>query len=283
MTQLKKEPLFYFLLLGAALFGLFQLSADQAGAETDDIIITQGRIQSLVQGFEKVKQRSPSQVELDKLVQSFVREEVLYREALAMGLDKNDPIIRRRMTQKIAFLSEDIISMAQPDDEVLERFLHDNAQRFQISARYSFQHVYLDAGKRETTLEADVQRLLEALQEQSLKADSAGDSLMVKRRFNNASESEVVRVLGDRFTEALGALDEGSWQGPVVSGFGVHLVYLSERIDARNAQLAEVRRDVLREWQAQQREQANEEFYKVLRARYRVTMPAKADLVGTAQ
>lgn len=273
MTKLHKEPLFHFLLMGSALFLLFHLVAGGSEDENAQIVISEGRVQALMQSFGKVRQRPPSQEELDNLVQSYIREEVLYREALAMGLEKDDLIVRRRLTQKIAFLSEDMIALDEPDDAVLEAYLRENEERFRLQARYSFRQVYLNAGKRRATLDTDIKEVLKTLRAQEPEDEVVGDSLMVKNSFTHASASDVARVLGERFVAGLDELTVGSWQGPVPSGFGVHLVYLSERIEARAPSLEQVRADVVREWSAQQRQQANDKFFEILRARYQVTLP----------
>lgn len=274
MTKLHKEPLFHFLLMGGALFLLFQFVAGGSEDENAQIVISEGRVQALMQSFGKVRQRPPSQEELDNLVQSYIREEVLYREALAMGLEKDDLIVRRRLTQKIAFLSEDMIALDEPDDAVLEAYLRENEERFRLQVRYSFRQVYLNAGKRRATLDTDIKEVLKTLRAQEPEDEVVGDSLMVKNSFTHASASDVARVLGERFVAGLDELTVGNnWQGPVPSGFGVHLVYLSERIEARAPSLEQVRADVVREWSAQQRQQANDKFFEILRARYQVTLP----------
>lgn len=273
MKYLLREPLVHFLLLSGLLFGFSQLSNYGGALENDEIVISQGQLDVLVGGFEKLKQRAPTPKELDHMIGSYVRDEVLYREALAMGLDKNDAVVRRRLAQKMMFLSENLSAANEPDDAELQRFLEQHVERFQRPARYSFMQVYLNVSERQTTLDADIASLREGLNSQRLQADSAGDSLMIASSFTQATTQQISRLLGERFTAGLAGLSVGSWQGPIESGFGVHLVLISEYTPPELPALAEVRDDVLRDWQARQRDIDNDEFYKVLQARYTITLP----------
>lgn len=279
MLKLVKDPLFHFLLLGVAFFVLFEWVAGDARTEIDqakEIVVTEGRIRALSQNFEKVWQRPPSEQELEGLIQGHVREEILYREALAMGLDRDDTIVRRRMRQKIEFLSEDIASLNEPSDDDLQAFLAADPERFREETRFSFRQVYVDTNKRGKSAEVDALSLLAELREHGGDASGVGDRLMVQHRFDNEPEREVARALGGQFLEALMDCPTGSWQGPIASGFGLHLVHIGERIDASIPKLAEVRDSVLREWSAVERTKANEAFYEMLRERYTVTIARSA-------
>ncbi len=261
-------------MLGVALFALFQWVAEPSRDrdQTSEIVITAGRIQALSQSFEKVWQRPATEAELGGLIQAHIREEVLYREALAMGLDRDDTIVRRRMRQKMEFLSEDLLSLDEPSETELQAFLAAQPERFRQESRFSFRQVYLNANKRDTSAEADALVLLAKLQEHDGDASKIGDPLMVQHRFENEPEREVSRALGKQFLQSLRNTPLGSWQGPIVSGFGLHLVHISHRTNGKAPALAEVRKAVLREWSAAKRKQANEAFYEALRARYKVTV-----------
>lgn len=275
MNKVLKEPLLHFLLLGVAFFVLFEWVAGDAGTEierAEKIVVTEGRIRALSQNFSRVWQRPPSEQELDGLIQEHIREEILYREALAIGLDRDDTIVRRRMRQKIEFLSEDIASLDEPSDEELQAFLAAQPERFREESRFSFRQVYVNTQKRGKVAEADALALLAELREQNGDASGVGDQLMVQETFNYESARQVARALGSQFLEALVDCPIGSWQGPIASGFGLHLVFLSERIDGRVPGLAEVRDAVVREWSAEERKKANEALYEMLRERYTVTV-----------
>ena len=274
MTFLK-DPLFHFLLLGVAFFVLFEWVAGDGRTEIDraeEIVVTEGRIRALSQSFSQVWQRAPSAQELDGLIRDYIREEILYREALAMGLDRDDTIVRRRMRQKIEFLSEDIVPIDEPSDEDLDAFLAANPKRFREDARFSFLQVYVSADKRGPSAEAEALSLLAELRDSDRDVSQLGDRIIVDHRFEDATEREIARSLGSQFLEALMDCAIGSWQGPIVSGFGLHLVHISKRIDGHVPELGEVREAVVREWFAKERKAANEAFYEKLRERYTVTI-----------
>ncbi len=275
MKLMFKEPLLWFLLLGAGLFALFQQVSDEGfpnDGQLEEIVVTEGRIQALSLGFEKVWQRPPSQAELDALIDNFVREEVLYREALAMGLDRDDPIVRRRMKQKIEFLSEDLAGLEQPADTELQAYLTANRETYRRPSRYSFRQVYLNTTKRDQSVEAEALEMLSQLRSRDTDAAVSGDSIMIPRQFDLATERDIERVLGREFLQRLQQTPIDGWQGPIRSGYGLHLVHISKRVDGEIPMLDAARNAVLRDWSAQKRKQANAAFYDALRKRYRVTV-----------
>jgi parvulin-like peptidyl-prolyl isomerase len=275
MKKILREPLFYFLMLGGFFFVLFQLVSDQGfgdSSQLEKIVVSKGRIQALKLGFEKVWQRPPGQKELNGLIQSFIKEEVMYREALALGLDQGDPIVRRRLRQKIEFLFEDLTALEEPDDSELQAYLDANPEAYRQPSRFSFQQVYLNTSQRGPGVETDAKELLTRLRAEDIDAASAGDSLMLKRQFVNETDRDIERALGRQFLDGLVAVPSGSWQGPVVSGFGLHLVYIHERIDGEIPELSAARDQVFRDWSSEQRKKTNKQIYQNLRKRYEVTV-----------
>ena len=272
MKRWIQEPLVHFLLIGAALFALFYQVADPEQPADNRIVISEADIERMITLFERKLQRLPTQQELNGLVEAQIREEILYREALAMGLDRDDTIVRRRMAQKVEFMFNDLVDAADPTDKELQRFLDENPDRFTESARVSFVHIYLNADKRGSSVNSDAEELLQKLRSDSSGVDAAaaGDGFMFGYAFENQSERQVSRMFGRDFADALNRLAPGSWQGPVSSGYGLHLVYVSERVDAWLPPLEEIRDSVLYELLAERREQANQAFYKSLRERYDV-------------
>lgn len=286
MKQLLREPLLYFLLLGAAMFGTYQLVSDagiSGNQAPEEIVITEGHIDALILGFESLWQRPPTEQELDGLVQAHIREEVMYREALAMGLDRDDTIIRQRLQQKLAFLTEDIASLEEPTEAELEVFLATNQERFREQARFSFEQVYFNVSERGSSAEADAELLLAELrtpnatgpgEDSDSRIDTAllGDQLLLSQ-FNKAYEREILRAMGSQFVAGLQSLPVGSWQGPIESDYGFHLVKLSERIEGLVPTLEDIRDLVSQDWMSAQRAEANDASYAALRERYVVTLP----------
>lgn len=287
IKNLSREPLLYFLLLGAAMFVTYHWASDAVFPGTEqleEIVITEGQVDALILGFEKVWQRLPTQQELDGLLQGHIREEVMYREALLMGLDRDDAIIRRRLQQKLEFLTDDIASLDEPTEEELQTFLTENPELFREQARFSFEHIYFNVSERGASAMTDAESTLIDLQQLNgsdggerpiATADPSrlGDQLlMLETRFHQAYELEIRRALGSQFFDQLQSLPTGSWQGPLESGFGLHLVYVSSHIEGDPPQLADVLNAVTREWTSRKRTETNEAFYAAMRNRYIVTV-----------
>ena len=274
MKRLLKEPLLHFLLLGAAIFALYALVSKGSGAQPGKVLITQGQVESLAVGFARTWKRPPTEDELASLVRDRVREEVYYREAMALGLDKDDTVVRRRLRQKMEFVSDDLIAQAEPNDDDLNAFLLAHADRFSVERRFTFRQVYLNPDKRRTTLAADAAQLLARLRQSGDKADvsALGDVFLLEHDFSLMPASEVARQFGVQFATRLGVLSLGQWQGPVESGYGVHLVMISERSEGRLPALADVREAVRREWANARRQEGNEKFFQQLLKRYVVTI-----------
>lgn len=269
-----REPLLHFLLIGAALFILFYQVAEPEVVSDNRIVISEADIDRMITLFDRKFHRTPDQQELDGLVEAQIREEVLYREALAMGLDRDDTIVRRRMAQKLEFLFTDLADTAAPTDAELQRFLSDNPDRFIEPARTSFIHVYFSASERDATAETDAQQLLAVLNSDQEAVDlaTAGDAFMFGYAFDKQSEHEMSRLFGNEFARALDALATGAWHGPIVSAYGHHLVFIKERHQAWLPPLDQIRDSVFNEMLAARRREVNNAFYQSLRDRYDVVI-----------
>ena len=275
MKRILKEPLLHFLLLGAGLFLAYSLlPKDRRSAESGNIVITQGQIQNLALGFTKTWSRPPSPEELAGLVNDRVREEVYCREAIAMGLDKDDTVIRHRLRQKMEFMSEDIATLAEPTDADLKTYFQAHADAFRLPPQFTFLQVYLNPEKHGTNLARDAAQLIAQLNHSGSKADlaSLGDAFLLDQSFTAMSASDVARQFGEPFATHLAEQLPGQWWGPVRSGFGAHLVMVSERTEARLPTLAEVREPLRQAWSEDQRLEANEKFYQALLQHYTVTI-----------
>ncbi len=271
LKRLLKEPLLHFLFLGIVLFVVYGFVSKRGNDEPGEIVVTQGQIEHLAIGFAKTWQRPPTEQELAGLIRDHVREEVLYREALAVGLDKDDTVIRRRLRQKMEFISDDIAAQIEPTDADLNAYLQLHPDKFRTEPLFTFRQVYLDPQKHG---ESDLADLLAKLKLAADKADASelGDPLMLGHKFAAVPVGEVAKQFGESFAAALPGLETGQWQGPVASGFGVHLVFISERTEGRLPALSQVRRAVRREWDNDRRLEANENFFQTLLKRYNVTI-----------
>jgi len=274
MRRLLREPLLHFLLLGAALFAASSWGSGGFEIGSKSIVVTQGRLDHLATAFARTWQRPPTQREMDGLIQEYVREEVYAREAVALGLDRDDLIIRRRLRQKLEVVSEDLAAPAEPSTEKLQAYLKAHASTFATERRFSFRQVYLNPDRRGVNLARDADRLLASLTQAGVQTDLAplGDPSLLEHEFDNASASEGRNVFGEKFAAALGDLSPGQWQGPVESGFGAHVVFLAERSEGRVPPLEDVREAVRREWANAQRLETAAQFYQVLLRRYSVAV-----------
>lgn len=274
MKRLVREPLVHFLVLGALLFvgySLFNRNGEPAPAQ---IVVSQGQLGSMMDSFILIRQRAPTRGEWEGLIRERVRQEVYYREALALGLDKDDLIIRRRLQQKMQFISDDIAAQAPPTDADLNAYLQAHPDKFRVEQQFTFRQLYLDPGKHGANLARDTVQLLAKLNR--VGGDTGfvamGDLFMLGDSFTALPTSEIANQFGKEFAAKLSGLQTGYWQGPVQSGFGVHLVFISERTNDRLPALAEVRDAVRREWDDARRMEANEKFYQGLLKHYTVTI-----------
>ena len=234
-------------------------------------MVGKGRIEALAQTFARTWQRPPTSAELDGLVADWVRDEVFYREAVALGLDRDDTVVRRRMRQKLEFLVEDA-DAAAPTDAELAAHLAAHAGEFRRDDQLTFTQIFLDPNRRGAALPADAAALLSALRErpESVDLETAGDGLLLEPRYVDASQTDVARHFGPAFADALRAQPAGTWFGPVASGYGWHLVRIDARTPGRAPELAEVRDAVARDWEARRRQSRLDARYEELKRGYRV-------------
>jgi len=268
------EPLFHFALLGLALFALYGFLNSKSNYAADEIVIDQARVTTIAAEYEKTWQRPPTDEELQTLIDSWIREEIFYREGIRMGFDRDDPVIRRRIAQKVSFVADGLVPET-PDDAELEAWLLANIDDYQIPAVYSLRQVYVDPQRHKSDLD-DVLNSLRASLDASDAGNVHGDPTSLPEETKQATSIAIGRVFGTDFVDALERAPVGSWQGPIRSGYGLHFVKIDEFIEARNAELEEVRsaleRDVLRD----KSQKINDAFYVALRERYTVrTEPAK--------
>ncbi|MCC8431851.1 peptidyl-prolyl cis-trans isomerase [uncultured Reyranella sp.] len=270
MGKLLREPLLHFALMGVVLFAVYGWVNGDASSAPREIVVSQGQLDSLQAKFERVWQRPPSADELRGLVDQWVREEILYREGRARGLDLDDPVVRRLVAQKMEFIAEGVTPEV-PDDTTLEAWLAANQDKYAIEPRYTLRQVYLNPAQRGARLEADIDAARAALAGGRMVD---GDSTMLPAVLDSAPGREVARVFGAEFAASLKGLPTGEWAGPVRSGFGLHLVKVEHRVDGRAATLPEVRDTVVRDLLRDRATQAKESFYRKLRAGYTIRTEA---------
>ena len=205
----------HFLLLGTGLFLLYSIVGDSDDMPTGSIVVSAGKVAQLKEVFTRTWQRPPTEEELDGVIEDHIREEIYYREALAMGLDRDDTIVRRRLRQKLEFFTEDLVAAVDPTEEQLANYLDEHADAFRIPSRVSFQQIYFNRDRRGEKATRDAESLLARLNEATSHVDftAFGDSLMMPGEYDLIPEPEVARQLGSEFAAALAGLPVGAWSG----------------------------------------------------------------------
>lgn len=276
--RILREPLTHFLVLGAALFILFASVNETPNRVPDQIIVDATQLQVLGDQFQRTWMRPPTRKELQGLAEDFVKEEVLYREALALGLDQNDLIIRRRMRQKMEFLNSDLAEQQEVSDADLQNYLDTHTDKFSEPERISFQQVYFNTEKDTQTVQEEIEATLQQLTTNpDTIPETLGDTTLLPPALENSSARETSRYFGRALAGVLADAPVNRWSGPYTSAYGQHLVRITKRTPGRLLSLDEVRRDVEREWRREQKDKADERFYQALRSHYSVEIQLPAD------
>jgi len=266
IRRLLREPLLHFFVLGAALFGVYGWMNRGTSTAPTEIFVSRDQVRSFEAQFERVWQRRATSEELQHLVDNWAREEVFYREGLALGLDRDDPVVRRRIGQKVEFII-DGVAPAAPTIAELQAWLDAHRASYSLEPIYSLRQVYFDPQRRGDRLDRDMARARQSLA--NGKAVS-GDVTMLPAELEAAPQFDIERDFGAGFAAALKDLPLGRWQGPVESAFGLHLVLLSGRTGGGQPLLEQVRAEVERDLLLARAKEANEATYNRLRANYRV-------------
>jgi len=262
-----REPVLHVALLGASLFALDAWRRRPRG-DAREVVVPASYVRALRDELTRHNGRAPTRAELQGEVEGFVREEVLYREAVALGLDRGDAIVRRRLVQKMEFLVEDIAAPEAPTDEALDAYLRAHAARYAEPARVSFRHAFFDRGRRGARLDADAQAALEALRGGGAPT---GDPFALGEAFVDADLDRVAHDFDEGFARALTEVPaDDAWRGPVTSRYGAHLVAVSARSPETLPPLARVRERVAADLATDQRAEANRAAWRRVAASYRV-------------
>ena len=284
LSRTGREPLVHFLLAGMVIYALSGLLGGDTDPNSDNTIrVTEAQIGWLEETWRRRWGRSPTPVEHAGLIGSYIRETVLYREALAMGLDEDDTIIRRRLAQKLEFLAQDLVALTPPGDADLRAYLAEHRQRYRDPVRFTFTQIFVDPDKRGDATLDDARAIKASLMAEVDDIDNAaalGDGFMLQSYYPENSRADIQKLFGGGFAESLADLAPGRWHGPVLSGYGVHLVYVHGRTEPPEPVFSEVRERVKRDWQEQQRDRLNEAYYESLLGRYWVIIEDRTGSEG---
>jgi parvulin-like peptidyl-prolyl isomerase len=268
LKALLKEPVLHFLLIGLLLFAAYGwlAPADKSGAR---IVVTQPMVEAMALEYRTRWSRPPTEQELAALLDAYVRDEIFYREGVAQGLDRDDPVIKRRVRQKLEVIAEEQLARDAASDADLAAYLEKNAARFSRPGTVSFEQIYFAA----TTPAAQVEAARAAAMRGGDPA-RLGQPTMLPSAAQNAPLDLAARDFGREFVAEIEKLPLDTWAGPVPSAFGQHLVRVTARTPALTPPLAELRAAVAREWENERRMASLAENYKALRGRYEVVIEA---------
>jgi len=277
MKKLIKEPLVHFLLIGLGIFLIYGWVSDEQSDE-NKIIIDDNHLSHLVSIWELQWNRPPTEEELQGILESYLKQEIFYREALKMNLDHNDEVVKRRLAQKMEFLSDDLSTLVDPaTDEKLQAFYKENEEKYQVPYQFSFNQVVF-TGDRHQDPESAARKALEkfgtglpdAMREQ-------GDPLSIRYRFENLYEPQVDKELGGSVAASLRDLPLNQWVGPVASGYGVHLIYLTERKEPFYPEFQNIRDELARDYSYQTEQENQQLIYQSLKKNYDIEITADLD------
>jgi peptidyl-prolyl cis-trans isomerase C len=273
-----REPLLQFLLIGFALFVVYDTlhPASDAKSESNRIVLTPDDFEQLGVTWLAQGRPPPDSEQMQSLIELKVREEVLYREALALGLDKDDEIVKRRLAQKMEFLAEGASVNNDPPADTLRSWFRDNQQRFSLPARVSFRHLYFSPDKRDEHSREDAVRVMAQLTGKPGNWEGAAalaDPFMDQDYYGDRSVEDLAKLFGLNFAQDIGGLKPGSWQGPIESGYGWHLVFIDTLVPCRVPAFEEIEPEIRAEWIEDQRLEAKRKAYETMRARYQVVLP----------
>jgi len=279
-VRILRAPLLHFVVLGFLLFVLYSLYGNKGQVESKEIVVSAQQVDLLASLWEKQWRRPPMPQELQGLIDSFIREEVLYREALAMGLDRDDMVVRRRLAQKIEFLAQDLATRGEPSEQELRSFFEEHPEIFEEPGRITFSHVYINVDVHGNDSFDVAEEVLTELRAGG-DANQLGDRFMLQRDYLRKSPSEVARHFGSQFAEEVFQIAPGQWQGPVQSGYGLHLVLVEGQEEPFLPPLEEVRTQVRDEFLSFKRREVDELFYNRLREGYDIVVESTAPQEGS--
>jgi peptidyl-prolyl cis-trans isomerase C len=275
-----REPLVHFVLIGATLFAVYSALHSKETASTDPkkIVLTANDLDQISLMWQAQGRPAPTTDQIQSLLDNKIREEVLYREALELGLDKEDTIVKRRMAQKMDFLAEDLSDLREPTREELKAWFGKNSERFKVPGRASFRHLYFSFdkhGQQTAAVAAETLKKIEGKSSDSPEAAAVADPFMFQDYYGDRSFDELAKTFGPSFARSLFAQQAGSWRGPIESGYGWHLVFIDSLTPAHVPDFEEVETDVRTQLISAQRDETKQRMYDQMKLHYEIVLPKK--------
>lgn len=268
--KLLKEPLVHFLGGALLVFAFFWATGTNRDPADYEITVGETDIERLKAGWVQNFRRAPTQDELDSLIDQEVKEEIYYREALRLGLDRNDPLIRRRLFTKMRFLDNQEGSEDNPSDTLLQKWLDDHPDKYALSSLYDLEQIYLGQSP-----EQSISETLDGLNQGTIEPDAIGQPISLPAKLNQTGAFEITRQFGEKFAGSLNATTVGQWQGPIESGFGQHLVKVTSKTPGKAPALDGVRQAITNDWRAAQTASLEEAAFDKYRAQYDIKVSGR--------
>ncbi len=276
MKKILKEPFLHFILIGAAMFLLYGMVNKNTDSK-NTIIINDFDVSSIISKWEMQWKRPPTEKELQKLINLNIKQEVFYQEALKMNLDHNDEIIKRRLAQKMQFLSNDIAAMREPTNEELQDYFQKHKEKYLTPTSYSLYQITFSPDKREDNFK-DAEETLKQFPNASFEEmNGKGDNLPFSYFFTDINADELGLQLGSKFSEALQDLETDKWLGPIPSGFGYHLVYITNKTEPQLPPFESIKKAVLRDFDYDNQQEVDEAIYQELKKNYDIEIDIKSE------
>ena len=276
MKKLLKEPFVHFIIFGIALFLLYGLVNDKTDSK-NTIIINDFDVSSIISKWEMQWKRPPTEKELQNLIAQNIKQEIFYQEALKMNLDHNDEIIKRRLSQKMQFLSNDIAGMIEPTDKDLKEYYKEHSEKYLTAPSYTLYQITFSPDKRKDNYTDAVETLKEFSEASFEEMKNRGDALPFDYYFEDVSSDELALLLGSKFPEGLKKAAINQWAGPVQSGFGYHLVYITQIKSPVLPDFEHIKKELLRDFEYDNQKEINELIYKELKKKYEIELEINSE------
>ncbi len=284
--NLISNPFFHFLILATVIYVIYGFfGIKQHSNQENTVIVSSSTIKWLEDSWTKKWNRPPTEKEREGLINQYIHETILYREALKMGLDKDDVIIRRRLAQKLEFITNDLIQVPEPSEDEIIVFFKENRNKYKRPDLITFTHIYFDPDKRGDATFTDAEESMKILNKQGNPTENSGnygDNFFLQRYYPKRSKAEISKYFGPEFAESVFDLEHGRWKGPVLSGYGTHLVYVYSKTEAPEPELDKLKELVLSDWEEEKRSEINNKFYENLKASYNIIIEDPTDISETA-
>ncbi|MFD1316478.1 peptidyl-prolyl cis-trans isomerase [Namhaeicola litoreus] len=271
MKKLLKEPLVHFIFIGIFLFILYGLvNKNEKGGEV--IRLDQSDVDNIIASWEMQWKRLPTEDELKNLLEQNIKQEIFYQEALKMNLDHNDEIIKRRLSQKMQFISNDIAALKKPTDQDLQDYFEANSEKYAFPPTFTFYQIIFSRDNRKDPKSDAIVVLKNHSNASFDEMKNFGDKMPFPYSLTDINQDEIAYQFGSTLSESFENIPLNQWYGPVSSSFGEHLVFIANKIEKRIPKLEEVKRDVLLDYEYNEQQKTNEAIMKELKKKYRVEL-----------